>query len=93
MHGGDQHQDVVAGGPARGGLGSDGDLPGDLVVVAADALHAEEEQRHGDDHQPGAVGELGEQDDDQDQGGQGGADGVDGEPAVDVDPLLARGGG
>ncbi len=93
VHGGDQDDHVVTGRLARSGVGGDVDLPGHLVVVAAHALHAEEEQGHRDDDQPGPVRELGEEDDDEDQGGHGGADRVDGEPAVDVDPLLARGGG
>ena len=45
-------------------------LDGDPVVVAVDGPHQDEQRRHRDDHDVGAVGELREQHDDQDQGGE-----------------------
>ena len=50
---------------------------GDAVVVASDALHGDEQQRHGDGDDPGSVGEFRDQNDDQNDGGEGGPDGVD----------------
>src|SRR4029450_12012617 len=67
------------------------DFGADPVVVASDALHGEEEQRHGDGHDPGSMGELGDQNDDQNDGGKGGAGGVDGLRAPDPGSGASRG--
>jgi hypothetical protein len=56
---------------------SRGYLGGDAVVVASDALHGDEQQRHGDGDDPGTVGEFRDQNDDQNDGGEGGPGGVD----------------
>ncbi len=77
-----RREELVLGVPLR-----HGELLPDVLVVAADRAHQDEEDGHGRHGEPGAVHELREDDDDEDRAGHRGTDGVD-RPTAQHRPLL-----
>ena len=65
----------------------DGELVADPLVVTVDAEHQEEDERHGQDGDPGAGEELGDEDDDEHGRGHREAEAVDDARALHAAPL------
>ena len=56
---------------------ADGEFLADSLVVTVDRLHDQEDHRHGDHDDPGALHELSRKDQDEDEAGERGAECID----------------